>query len=88
MCVGLLFVQVFSPFGELWLTGSHGEWWHNVWDEPFLIRSAAWHWSQRPQQSELEAAALLKVVWWDLRLASLLVHLFQRLGIVLSTVGN
>ena len=28
-------------------------------------------------QSELEAAALLKTVWWDLRLASLLTHLFQ-----------
>jgi len=27
--------------------------------------------------SELEAAALLKTVWWDLRLASLLTHLFQ-----------
>jgi len=27
-------------------------------------------------QSELEAAALLKAVWWDLRLASLLTHLF------------
>jgi len=27
-------------------------------------------------QSELGAAALLKAVWWDLRLASLLTHLF------------
>jgi len=26
-------------------------------------------------QSELEAAALLKAVWWDLRLTSLLTHL-------------
>jgi len=24
MCVGLLSGQVFSPFGEHWLTGSHG----------------------------------------------------------------
>jgi len=27
-------------------------------------------------QSELGAAALCKAVWWDLRLASLLTHLF------------
>ena len=27
-------------------------------------------------QSEFGAAALLKAVWWDLRLASLLTHLF------------
>jgi len=27
-------------------------------------------------QSELGAAVLLKAVWWDLRLASLLTHLF------------
>jgi len=27
--------------------------------------------------SELLAAALLKAVWWDLRLASLLTHLFM-----------
>jgi len=29
-------------------------------------------------QSELGAAALLKAVWWDLRLASLLTHLSFR----------
>jgi len=28
------------------------------------------------EQSELGAAVLLKAVWWDLRLASLLTHLF------------
>jgi len=31
-------------------------------------------------QSELRAAALLKAVWWDLRLASLLTHLFVFYG--------
>jgi len=29
-----------------------------------------------PWQSEYGAAALLKAVWWDLRLASLLMHFF------------
>jgi len=37
-----------------------------------------WLWgiNKLAAQSELGAAALLKAVWWDLRLASLLTHLF------------
>jgi len=43
------------------------------------------------RQSELVVAALLKAVWWDLRLASLLMHLLFLLftttvGIVVSAV--
>jgi len=37
---------------------------------------AAPNWMKARLQSELGAAALLKAVWWDLRLASLLTHLF------------
>jgi len=34
------------------------------------------HAASRWGQSELRTAALLKAVWWDFRLASLLTHLF------------
>jgi len=35
-------------------------------------------------QSELGTAALLTAVWWDLRLASLLTHLFISSSVCLS----
>jgi len=34
-----------------------------------MVTTVGGHW-------KLQAAALLKAVWWDLRLASLLTHLF------------
>jgi len=76
MRVGLLSGQVFPPFGEHWLAGSHGgggisRYKLSVPCWP-LATPAAWvsgHW-------ELRAVALLKAVWWGMRLASLLTHLF------------
>jgi len=72
MRVGLLSGQFFSPFGELWLAGSHGV--GGITSGMNLRRIlcvGAWH-----GHSEFGAAALLKAVWWDLRLACLLTHLF------------
>ena len=57
--LGLLSGQVFSHFGEIWLAGSHGG----------GITSGVVGIGHRG------AEALLKAVWWDLRLASLLTHL-------------
>jgi len=78
----------FSHFGELWLAGSHGggitsgmyaatNWIQATavvpgqarWGFGIGCRGSVW-------QSELGAAASRKAVWWDLRLASLLTHLF------------
>jgi len=85
--VRLLSGQVFSHLGELWLAGSHvGDitsgmsyihitplkrcvYTNHTWEKNFAARLAG--------QSELGAAASLKAVWWDLRLASLLTHLFD-----------
>jgi len=73
MRVGILSGHVFSPFGELWLARSHGA--AALLPDECLRRIlciGAWH-----GHSELGAvAALLKAVWWDLRLPSLLTHLF------------
>ena len=81
MRVRLLSGQVFSHFGELWLAVSHG------WGITSGIY-ASMYWSHAAtlgEHSELGAVArwavgmggaLLKAVWWDLRLASLLTHLF------------
>jgi len=76
MHVALLSGQVFSPFGEHWLAGSQGggsavalllgEWLRRI------NCVGAWH-----GHSELGTVALLKAVWWDLRLASLLTHWFK-----------
>jgi len=92
--VDLLSGQVFSPFGEHWLAGSHGGGGINrrprvgsadhagchPWYKPefsrrlvqlsSMVTTVGGHW-------ELHAAALLKAVWWGMRLASLLKHLFQ-----------
>jgi len=59
----------FSHFGELRLAWSHGG---GITSGIY----AAPNWMQARLQSELGAEALLKAVWWDLRLASLLTHLF------------
>jgi len=72
MSVGLLSEQVFSPFGEHWLARSHGGGGlTNGMNVSAGSCASAWH-----GHSELGAAALLKAVWWDLRLASLPMHLY------------
>jgi len=72
MCVGLLSGQVFSPFGEHWLAGSHGG--GDITSGMSHIAAPS-HGSLRLWHSELGAATLLKAVWWDLHLVSLLTHL-------------
>jgi len=64
--VRLLSGQVFSHFGELWLARSHGG----------GITSGMSYIEVAVGQSELGAAPSRKTVWWDLRFASLLTHLF------------
>jgi len=76
MRVGLLSGQVFSRFCELWLAGSHGAaasrrgWAISHWHSPSIRKSAA------VAIGIAGGSALLKAVWWDLRSASLLTHLF------------
>ena len=73
MHIGLLPGQIFSPFGELWLAGSYvGGGITSRMTVSARSCASAWH-----GQSELGAAASRKAVWWDLRLASLLTHLFS-----------
>ena len=71
MQVRLLSTMSFSHFGEHWLAGSHGGGITSGMNSPadLVRRSMAWAF-------EIGAAALLKAVWWDLHLASLLTHLF------------
>jgi len=74
-----------SHFGELWLAGSHGGgitsgmYAATNWLQAAAASEAWWGFGigcrSSVGQSELEAAALLKAVWWDLRLTSLLTHL-------------
>jgi len=76
----------FSHFGELWLTGSHGGgitsgmYAATYWMQAAAPGEARWGFGigccGLVGQSELGAATLFKAVWWDLRLASLLTHLF------------
>jgi len=77
MRLGLLSGQIFSPFRELWLAGSHGGDISSGMSiercRSSYIEIAVGHW-------EPGAAALLEAVWWDLRLASLLTHLFSFLS--------
>ena len=85
VCIRLLSGQVFSHFGEVWLAGSHDRsitsgmyasthWTHAVapgepqWAVGIGFRGSV-------GQSECGVAASCKAVWWDLRLASLLMHL-------------
>ena len=70
MHVGLVSRQVFSPFGELWLAGNHG----SSGITSGMNGSGRSCALERGMGSELGAAALLKAVWWDLHLASLLTH--------------
>ena len=94
MRVGLLSGQVFAPFGEDWLAGSHGgggisrrpgvdrrmllvvihgyelELNRRIVRLSSMVTTVGGHW-------ELRAAALLKAVWWGMRLASLLTQLFN-----------
>ena len=75
--VRLLSVQVFSHFGELCLVGSHGG---GITSGMSYIEIAVGSQNWAPWlggQSELWAVLSREVVLWDLRLASLLTHLFS-----------
>jgi len=74
MHVGLLSGQVFSPFGEHWLAGSHGD---GGITSGILCVGMAWAFG-------IGAAALLKAVWWGMRLASLLTHLSVTLSALIT----
>ena len=85
MLVRLLSAMSFSHFGELWLAWSHGGgitsgmYVATYWMKAAATGEARWGYGIGCRgsvgQSELRAAALLKAVWWDLRLASVLTHL-------------
>jgi len=75
MRVGLLSGQVFSPFGKLLLTGSHGGCGIMSGCATRTLRVDLYR--DHSAAFGIGAAAWLKAVWWDLRLASLLTHLFQ-----------
>ena len=76
----------FSQFGELWLAGSHngsitsGMYAASNWMQAPAPGEARWGfgiWCHGlVGQSEFGVVALLKAIWWDLHLASLLMHLF------------
>jgi len=78
MRVRLLSRQVFSNFSELWLAWSHGGVitsrmsYIEIAEGPSELGAVAW-WAVG-----IGTAPSHKVVWWDLRLASLLTHLFKR----------
>ena len=82
-CIGLLSRQVFSllvNFGSRGVTGAAA-----YFRDEWLRRIncvGAWH-----GHSELGAAALLKAVWWDLCLASLLTHWFSLFFLFLVQCG-
>jgi len=91
MRVRLLSGQVFSHFGERWLAWSHGG----------GITSGMSYIEVAVRQSELGAVARWAVgiggggvayvrpyIWWDLRLASLLTHLFKELGSRVPSLRN
>jgi len=86
MQVRLLSAMSLSHFGELWwLAGSHGGGItsgmnaRGHWCQRVAAGEAQWGFGIGCRgsvgQSELGAAALLKAVWWDVHLASLLTHL-------------
>jgi len=87
MRVRLLSGQVFSHFGELWLAKSHGGsissgmYAATNWMQAAAPGEARWGFRIGCRgsvgQSKLGEVALLKAVWWDLPLASLLMHLFN-----------
>ena len=83
MRVRLLRGQVFSHFDELWLAWNHGG-----GITSGMYASTQCSYATAPglralarlgAQSELGAAASRKAVWWNLRLASLLMHLYTSL---------
>ena len=84
MSVGLLSKRVFSPFGELWLAESYGGGITSGMSIGIGIVIFSCYGNSYIEiavgHSELGAASLLKAVWWDLRLASLLTHLFKIWG--------
>jgi len=49
-----------------------------------LLPGCSRNWPPWYEHSKLGAAALLKAVWWDLVLASLLTHLFQFFELAMS----
>ena len=71
-----------SHFGENLLVGSHGGGITSEMSIGIGSRLPNSHGSSYIEiavgHSELGVAALLKAVWWDLHLASLLTHLFAR----------
>jgi len=71
----LLSGMSFSHFGELWLAWSHGG---ALLPGCTHRHTGAKRWlpARIGGQSELWTAASRKAVWWDLRLASQLTHLF------------
>jgi len=74
--VRLLSREVFSHFGELWIAGSDG---NGITSEMSCIEVAVGQTELGLMivgHLELRAGASRKAVWWDLRLASLLTHLF------------
>jgi len=86
LLVRLLSGMSVSHFGERWLAESHGG---GITSGMYATTNrmqaaspgeARWGFGIGCRgsvgQSELGAAALLKAVWWDLRLARLLTHLF------------
>jgi len=73
----LLSGQALSHFGEVWLAGSHGGGITSGW--------GSWNWPPWHGHSELGAAVYRKAVWWDLRLASLLMHLFTNFQFLSSS---
>ena len=88
--------QVFSHICELWLAGSHdggitsGMYAATNWMQAAAPGEARWGFGIGCRgsvgQSELGATALLKAVWWDFRLASLLTHLFRSSIAITRTV--
>jgi len=83
--VRLLSAISFSHFGELLLAGSHGG---GITSGMYAAGTGTGRQllAKLDGHSELRAAALLRAVWWDLRLASLLTHLFHVSATVHRTV--
>jgi len=87
MLVQLLSVMSFSHFGKLWLTWSHGGsitsgmYAATDWMQAAPACEARWGFGTgccgSVGHSELGTVVLLMATWWDLRLVSLLTHLFM-----------
>jgi len=90
---------VFSHFGELWLAESHGDGitsgmcaatnWMQAVDPGGSCRRGSvgiQNWVAQLGSQNWGAVALLKAIWWDLRLASLLTDLLYLVFDLLSKV--